>query len=35
MSVDNILATVGADAIRHHIRMTKANQIIVENAGNK
>ena len=35
MSVDDVLAAVGADAIRHHIRMTKANQIIVENARNK
>ena len=35
MSVDDVIAAVGADAIRHHIRMTKANQIIVENARNK
>ncbi len=35
MSVDEVLAAVGADAIRHHIRMTKADQLIVENARNK
>ncbi len=34
MNEDEVLASAGADAIRYHIRMTKANRIIVENAKN-
>ncbi len=34
MRPDDVLAAVGGDAIRHHIKMTKANQIIVDNAKN-
>ena len=35
MPVEAVISAVGEDAIRHHIRMTKANQIIVDNARNK
>lgn len=35
MPVEAVLNAVGEEAIRHHIRMTKANQIIVDNARNK
>lgn len=34
MNTADVLAAVGEASIRHHIRMTKANQIIVENAKN-
>lgn len=35
MNPEDILAAVGEESIRHHIRISKANQIIVENAKNK
>lgn len=35
MNPQDVLAAVGEDAIRHHIRISKANEIIVENARNK
>lgn len=35
MPVDEVIAAVGAEAIRHHIRISKANQLIVENSRNK
>ncbi len=35
MNPDDVLATVGEEAIRHHIRISKANQVIVDNAKNK
>lgn len=35
MSAEEIIAAVGLDSIRHQIRISKANQIIVDNARNK